>query len=205
MHYVGVKERIMKKVKVTIFVFITFITTLNAQWLETTITVGTGPDDLCWNATNNKVYCANSESNDVTIVDGATNTIITSIGVGVNPCSFCWNSIQNRMYVANINSSTVSVIADSTTGIDEVVLHNTQRSGVSIIPNPSKALFTLHSKSTLQNIEIYNSIGTRIKAEWFNESKNVIQVFMHNVNSGVYFIKIRTDSDELVEKLIITR
>jgi len=61
---------------------------LFSQWLETTIQVGDGPCALVWNSTNNKVYCANSGSDSVTVIDGATNQVITTIPVGSAPRAF---------------------------------------------------------------------------------------------------------------------
>ncbi|MCK4250482.1 hypothetical protein KAX97_03500, partial [candidate division WOR-3 bacterium] len=67
----------------------------------------------------NKVYCANVLSDNVTVIDGAINAVITTITVGDGPWwPFAWNSAQNRTYVANYFSSSVSVIRD-VTGIEE--------------------------------------------------------------------------------------
>ena len=69
---------------------------------------------------NKKVYCANGESDNVTVIDGATDSVITTITVGGGPSAFAWNPIQNRTYVANYWSNTVSVIRDSIIiGIEE--------------------------------------------------------------------------------------
>jgi YVTN family beta-propeller protein len=89
------------------------VTILSAQWLEETIPVGDYPWGLVYNSTNNKVYCANDFSYDVTVINGATNSVITTIPVGDGPDAFAWNPIQNRTYVANYWSNTVSVIRDT--------------------------------------------------------------------------------------------
>jgi YVTN family beta-propeller protein len=80
----------MKNMKLCAILIFAFITLTNAQWLETTITVGDFPGALVYNPTNNKVYCANEGSASVTVIDGATNTVITTIGVGNSPCSRKW-------------------------------------------------------------------------------------------------------------------
>jgi len=81
-----------------------------SQWLETTITVDTIPYALIWNSTNNKVYCANYYSDDVTVIDGTNNSVIITIPVGDYPRALVWNSANNKVYCANEGSSDVTVI-----------------------------------------------------------------------------------------------
>ncbi|UCG29954.1 MAG: YncE family protein, partial [candidate division WOR-3 bacterium] len=76
----------------------------------TTITVGDFPRALTYNATNNKVYCANSGGNNVTVIDGVSNGVITTIAVGNNPCALIYNPINNKIYCANAGSNNVTVI-----------------------------------------------------------------------------------------------
>jgi len=80
--------------------------------------VGDMPFALVYNPINNKVYCANRISDNVTVIDGATNAVITTIAVGNGPWAFAWNYAQNRIYVTNQYSSSISVIRD-VTGIEE--------------------------------------------------------------------------------------
>ena len=108
----------MKNMKLCAILIFAFITLTNAQWIDTTIAVGDGPCALVYNPINNKVYCANNLSDDVTVIDGATNAVITTIAVGNYPVVFTWNSDQNRTYVANWESDNVSVIRD-VPGIEE--------------------------------------------------------------------------------------
>ena len=68
---------------------------VSAQWIETTIVVGSNPRALVYNPINNKVYCANEYSNDVTVIDGATDAVIKTIAVGDGPRAFTWNYKQN--------------------------------------------------------------------------------------------------------------
>ncbi|MEO0114131.1 MAG: YncE family protein [candidate division WOR-3 bacterium] len=66
---------------------------------------------LVWNATNNKVYCANQyASNNVTVIDGASDSVITTIPVGGTPYALVWNATNNKIYCANWATLTVTVI-----------------------------------------------------------------------------------------------
>lgn len=58
----------------------------------------------------NRIYVANFNSNDVSVIDGATNTVITTIPVGVNPAGVGINPLTNRIFIGNLNSDDVSVI-----------------------------------------------------------------------------------------------
>ena len=97
----------MKLCAILIFAFITLT---NAQWLETTIAVGDQPWDLVYNPTHNKVYCANQYSDNVTVIDGATNAYITTIAVGDGPCALVYNPTNNKVYCAIYWSDNVTVI-----------------------------------------------------------------------------------------------
>jgi YVTN family beta-propeller protein len=83
---------------------------LYCQWLDTTVSVGDNPWDLVYNSTNNKVYCANLYGDNVTVIDGKYNSVITTITVGDRPYSLVYNSLNNKVYCANNGSDNVTVI-----------------------------------------------------------------------------------------------
>ena len=74
-----------------------------AQWLDTTLYlgVGSGPCALVYDSVNNKVYCANNGSDNVTVIDGASNQVITTVAAGSCPCALCYNPQDNKVYCAN--------------------------------------------------------------------------------------------------------
>ena len=61
----------------------------------------------------NKIYVANFGSDDVTVIDGATNAAST-VGVGTNPAAVAVNPVTNKIYVANAGSNDVTVIDGAT-------------------------------------------------------------------------------------------
>jgi len=93
------------------------------QWLETTIYLpdSSGPAALCYNSTNNKVYSANNWSNSVTIIDGATNSVITTVAAGSGPIALGYNTTNNKIYCANNQSNNVTVIDGATDQIINTV------------------------------------------------------------------------------------
>ena len=46
----------------------------HAQSVTVTVNVGNQPHSVAVNPVTNKIYVANSSSNDVTVIDGATNS-----------------------------------------------------------------------------------------------------------------------------------
>jgi YVTN family beta-propeller protein len=58
----------------------------------------------------NRIYVANFNSNDVTVIDGATYAVIATIPVGTNPNGVGVNPLTNRIFVTNQDDNTVSVI-----------------------------------------------------------------------------------------------
>jgi YVTN family beta-propeller protein len=41
-------------------------------------------------------------SDNVSVIDGATNQVIATIPVGDGPCALVWNSTNNKVYCANL-------------------------------------------------------------------------------------------------------
>lgn len=69
-------------------------------------------------SSNGNIYVANSGSNSVTVVPGATNVAIGNVSVGSNPVAVATNSASNKAYIVNQAGNSVTVIntQDSTPG-----------------------------------------------------------------------------------------
>ena len=74
------------------------------------IPVGTLPKFVAVNQTTNVIYVSNLNSNSVSVIDGATDTVLATIAVGTAPEILDVNTETNTIYVANLESSNVSVI-----------------------------------------------------------------------------------------------
>jgi YVTN family beta-propeller protein len=75
------------------------------------------PAVLCYNPTNNKVYCANLYSNNVTVIDGATNGVLATVVTGGGPAALCYNPTDNKVYSANSGSNDATVIDGATDSV----------------------------------------------------------------------------------------
>ena len=63
------------------------------------------------NPATDRIYVANRHDGTVSVIDGASNTVIATIPVGERPFAIVVNPTTDRVYVANRNDGTVSVIA----------------------------------------------------------------------------------------------
>jgi YVTN family beta-propeller protein len=72
--------------------------------------MGFAPWAVAVNPRTNRIYTANEGSNDVSVIDGGTNTVVATVPVGVGPRAVAVNPRTNRIYTANMDSDTVSVI-----------------------------------------------------------------------------------------------
>jgi YVTN family beta-propeller protein len=69
-----------------------------------------GPGDVVWNSTNNTVYCANSGSDNVMVIDGVSDQVTDTIAVGGTPFDMLWNATSNKIYTANKTGNSISII-----------------------------------------------------------------------------------------------
>ena len=65
---------------------------------------------LAVNEATGQVFVANFNDDTVTVVDGASNTIVATISVGDGPAFIAVNKLTNRVYVGNENNKTISFI-----------------------------------------------------------------------------------------------
>jgi YVTN family beta-propeller protein len=74
------------------------------------VTVGQSPRALCYGSITGKLYCADSTSGTVSVVDCFGDTLVATVSVGSNPRALCFNSLNNKIYCANCADGTVTVI-----------------------------------------------------------------------------------------------
>jgi len=84
-----------------------------AQTLITNVPVGSYPVAVAVNTQTNKIYVVNQSSNNVTVIDGATNLPAT-VGVGTSPTALAINPVTNKIYVTNGDGNSVTVIDGAT-------------------------------------------------------------------------------------------
>jgi len=97
-----------------------------------TIPVGTVPMYVAVNQTTNLIYVSNLNSNNVSVIDGVTNTVVATVPVGNSPEILDVNPITNMVYVANSEGNSVSVIDGSTNTVIATIANMSDPFGVTV-------------------------------------------------------------------------
>jgi YVTN family beta-propeller protein len=88
------KRRLAIRVAPLAFAILLLPAALRAQTVTTTLAVGSGPQAVAINPVTNRIYVANYYSNNVTVIDGATNKT-TKVGAGTQPQAIAVNPLTN--------------------------------------------------------------------------------------------------------------
>jgi YVTN family beta-propeller protein len=126
-----------------------------AQTLLATVDTGTTPVAAAANRATNQIYTANYDSNDVTVIDGATDQT-TTVVAGINPYDVRVNPLTNKIYVSNFCGNDSTCQSNGTvTVINGATLTTTT---VNVGPNPYQA-----AVNTVTNkIYVANSGGNTV-------------------------------------------
>jgi YVTN family beta-propeller protein len=69
---------------------------------------------LAVDPSRDRIYSANCGSNNITVIDGSTNTVVTvTDSSAIEPIAIAINSATNKIYIANASSDNISVISGS--------------------------------------------------------------------------------------------
>ena len=84
-------------------------------------------------------YVANYDSDNVSVIDTATNTVVDTVGVGDEPRGIAITPDGSRAYVTNYGSDNVSVIDTATNTVMATVVVGSYPDGIAITPDGSRA------------------------------------------------------------------
>lgn len=73
----------------------------------------------------------------------------------------------------------------------------------SVYPNPSNGTFTISSKTNLTEINVYSQTGALVKTIKVEDSSEKADVSINGLQSGVYLIELKNDSDKSWKKVIV--
>ncbi|MCI4323489.1 MAG: PKD domain-containing protein [Thermoplasmata archaeon] len=77
------------------------------------IGVGSAPDGVAYDSGTGQVWVSNWASDNVSVIDGATDGVVASVGVGNEPEGIAYDPGTGQIFVANSGSNNLSVIDDS--------------------------------------------------------------------------------------------
>jgi YVTN family beta-propeller protein len=157
----------------------------------TTISVGTRPAGVAVNTTTNKLYVANSGSNDVTVIDGTTNSVVATLTDpnAVAPLAVAVNSTTNTIYVANSQSNNLTVIDGATDSVTATITVGTSPSGVDVEPQTNFIYVTNAGNSqtadpgSITVIDGKTNTATKLMD---SKAKNPVAVAANPVTNRIY-------------------
>jgi YVTN family beta-propeller protein len=108
-----------------------FVNDSNMQWIAT-IPVGSVPIGVAVNATSNKTYVANSRSNNISVIDEASDKVVATVADpnAIAPFAVAVNATTNMIYVANSQSNNLTVIDGGTNAVIATIPVGTSPSAV---------------------------------------------------------------------------
>jgi YVTN family beta-propeller protein len=105
---------------------------LQAQSTIATDTVGAYPAGIAANPATNIIYVTNHDSNTMSVINGANNTVIATIPVGNHPMAIGVNPVTNTVYVGNYGETTVSVINGATNAVTATLTVGTNPAAIAV-------------------------------------------------------------------------
>lgn len=113
------------------------------------VEVATTPNGL-------RVYVANRHSNDVSVIDTTTNTVVTSVSVGTEPYRTAVDSSGARLYVTNQGSANVSVIDTATNKVVANINVEKYPSGIAVTPD-DKWVYVANKKTPRGTVSVIST------------------------------------------------
>jgi YVTN family beta-propeller protein len=97
-------------------------TATSAASRTTVLTVGNSPNALAVDPVTNRIYTANNSTSDVSVIDGSTNTVVTTVADpnALGPYAAVVNPVTDKIYVTNSVSNNVTVVDGATNSISPI-------------------------------------------------------------------------------------
>jgi YVTN family beta-propeller protein len=181
-----------------------------------TIVVGNYPRGIGVNPQTNRIYVANSGSDNVSIINGSGDSVVTTIGVGNEPWGVGVNPQTNRIYVSCPYDGTIWVLLDLTGGVEDSS-HNSRVLSFTVYPNPfsNRIEFNFYlvdgNRKGDVNFSIYN-VGGRLVKSFSLGSKHSSTITISwdgrdnsgkKLSSGVYFGVLKAGDNKFSKRKMI--
>src|SRR5437868_8414731 len=98
-------------------------------------------------------YITNNGSNNVSVIDTASNTVTATVAVGPNPTGVAVHPAGTRVYVANQSSNNVSVIDTASNTVTATVAVGTFPTGVAVNPAGTRIYVTNQASNTVSVLD----------------------------------------------------
>ena len=110
------------------------------------------PSAISFDSNNGYLYVTNSGSNNVSVINGSTNTVVGTISVGTGPYGISFDSNNGYLYVTNSGSNNVSVINGSSNTVIGSIIVGVCPRGISFDSNNGYIFILNFNSQTLSVI-----------------------------------------------------
>jgi len=138
-----------------------------------------GPIAVAVNPVTNKIYVANYNSANVTVIDGTNNSTAT-VAAGSNTGAVAVNPVTNKIYVTNRTSANVTVI-DGTNNSTNTVAAGTSPGDVAVNPATNKIYVANQSSNNVTVID-----GTNNSTNTVATGSGPIAVAVNLITNKIY-------------------
>ena len=126
--------------------------------------VGTGPSGVALSPDGTRAYVTNKAGNTVSVVNTATNAVISTITVGAGPSAVAIKPDGSLLYVTNRTAGTVSVINTTSMAVVATVKVGTNPEAVAVSPDGTRVFVTNAGAGTVSKIDTAtNKVTVTIK------------------------------------------
>jgi len=109
-------------------------------------------------------YIANLESNTVSVIDTATDTVTATVNVGIEPSGAAVSPNGTRVYVTNCMSNSVSVVDAAKNKVIDTVYVGSYPWGVAVTPDGTKVYVANTASNTISVIDTAtNNVTATVK------------------------------------------
>jgi YVTN family beta-propeller protein len=194
-----------------------------------TVPVGNFPNGIAVTPDGSKAYVANRNSDNVSVINTATNTVVATVPVGNFPNGIAVTPDGSKVYVANRNSDNVSVINTATNTVVATVMVGDEPYGLAIgtppatsipestyegnlvfYPSPTSDKINLEWNNPKQEdalLEIIDNSGRKVMEMNFQAvvGKNEKEINVKKLPEGSYHIRLQMQGKNYSSTIIISR
>jgi YVTN family beta-propeller protein len=174
----------------------------------TTIPTAWGPWGVAYDSSNGDLYVTDLNSNEVSVVSPANNSVIATVPVGEGPMGLAYDSANGDIYVADGGITNVSVISGSTNVVVATIeLHpsNCGPTGLAYDPADDAVYVALECGTShgpvLDNVSVISAVNNTVVAN-IPVGVNPVSVAYDNVLGYVYVVNQLSNNTSVIRTTI---
>lgn len=140
-------------------------------------------------------YIANTNSNNVSVIDLSNNTVLTTVGVGSGPYGIGVNPAGTFVYVPAYSSNSVSVIDTSTNTVTATVAVGANPYGVTVNPSGTRAYVANTGGST---VSVINTANNTVAAT-INVGNGPYGLVLNPAGTRLYVTNLNSNSVSVID------